>query len=83
MKNNNDDINPFTGMSNVKSMQLQHSWNHKLKSEFNIDFSNISNVDQKFTKSCLSLPENSENNNIIKYEQMCPSSIHFGFTIKI
>jgi hypothetical protein len=82
--NSEESINPFTGMSNIKSMQLQNQWTCHLKNEFNVS---MLNIDTKFKKSSLQLPNEYNgvhiDNSTILYNDMTPSAIPFAFTIVI
>jgi hypothetical protein len=82
--NDGENINPFTGLSNSKSMQLQNQWTHHLKNEFDLS---ILDIDSKFRKSSLQLPNeyNGEHmdNSTISYDDMTPSAISFAFIIAV
>jgi len=82
--NGDENINPFTGLSNSKSMQLQNQWMHHLKNEFNVS---MLDIDTKFRKSSLQLPNeyNGEHmdNSTISYDDMTPSAIPFAFIIAV
>lgn len=79
----NQSINPFTGMSNEKSIRLQKSWENILSNEFDHFVLNFDDIEHTFTKSCLTHPSFEQSDISISYEQMCPSSINFSFEIKI
>lgn len=77
----NRDINPFTGMSNIKSMQLQQSWENKMSNENkSVIAFDINTIDYKLKKSNLTLISSEFE---IDYHQMCPTSIHFSFDVKV
>lgn len=79
-----ENINPITGISNSKCMQLQNSWENILANEYGINsILNQTDFDMKLKKSYLNQPSHDINKYDISYEQMCPSAIPFMFDVKI
>jgi hypothetical protein len=80
---NKESTNPFTGLPNSTAIRLQSSWENILEEHYGINTTlNVNNIENKFRKSTLYLP--SETNDFaICYEQICPTSIQFSYEVKI
>lgn len=81
---NDESINPFTGIENSKSIQLQLAWERQLDPE-NRSFTCFGDIEKKFKQSTLYQPNqfSSDSDYIIEYETMCSSGSKFMFEIKL
>lgn len=81
---NGKNINPFTGMSNDKSMKLQNTWENILANEIGKNYVfNFNDVDSKLKKLNLCIDTYKRIEFGINCEQMCPSAHQFQFDIKV